>query len=75
MPIFEYQCKKCGTRYEALVPTADAKAACESCGSRQVEKQLSTFSATTAAPTASPCAEMGCGKAGTGCAGSCPVGG
>jgi putative FmdB family regulatory protein len=68
MPIFEYRCKKC----EALVLSSNALAACEACGSKQVEKQLSTFSAGMAAP-ASPCAEAGCGKAGTGCGGGCPM--
>lgn len=71
MPIFEYQCKKCGTGFEAIVSNADTKVACESCGSKQVEKQLSTFSPAVAGAS-SPCADMGCGKAGTGCAGSCP---
>lgn len=72
MPIFEYQCKKCGTAFEALVATADAKAPCSACGSKQVVKQLSTFSASVAAES-SPCADSGCGRAGTGCGGGCPI--
>ncbi|RKX38658.1 MAG: zinc ribbon domain-containing protein, partial [Verrucomicrobia bacterium] len=45
MPLFEYTCKKCGTSFEALVSSVNAEVACESCGSKQTEKQLSTFSA------------------------------
>ena len=72
MPIFEFRCKKCGTAFEALVSNAETRAPCEKCGSKQVEKQLSTFSPAVAA-AASPCAETGCGKAGTGCASrGCP---
>ncbi|WP_372807394.1 zinc ribbon domain-containing protein [Pontiella sp.] len=72
MPIFEYRCTKCGARFEALVSSSAALAACETCGSKQVEKQLSTFSAGMTSPT-SPCAEAGCGRAGTGCGGGCPI--
>ncbi len=76
MPIFEYRCKKCGTLFEALVPNADAKTACEACGSKQVEKQLSTFSPAVATTPKNPCSTGGCpstGKAGTGCSGGgCP---
>lgn len=42
MPIFEYSCKKCGTRFEALVH-GDERVACESCGSRSLEKLFSAF--------------------------------
>lgn len=72
MPIFEYTCKKCGTSFEALVSVADAKAPCEKCGSTNVKKQLSTFSASVTTES-SPCIESGCGKAGTGCGGGCPM--
>lgn len=44
MPIYEYRCKKCGTVFEALV-MGDRKPACEECGSRSLEKLVSTFSA------------------------------
>lgn len=42
MPIFEYVCKQCKGRFEALV-RASTTVACPSCKSAAVEKQLSVF--------------------------------
>lgn len=76
MPIFEYTCTTCGSRFETLLPNADAKVACVSCGSKQIERQLSTFSACIASPSSTPCTGGSCpgeGMAGSGCAtGTCP---
>jgi putative FmdB family regulatory protein len=44
MPLFEYTCRGCGHRFEAFV-TASRSAACPDCGSRELEKQFSTFAA------------------------------
>ena len=46
MPVFEYVCVACGSRFEKLQKsdTAD-RAECPACGSVEVEKQLSKFSA------------------------------
>jgi putative FmdB family regulatory protein len=71
MPIFEYLCQKCGTRFEVLLSSAGTKETCASCGSAKVEKQFSTFSPSVAT-SSSPCADAGCGRAGTGCGGACP---
>jgi putative FmdB family regulatory protein len=44
MPLFEYQCKSCGRRFEKLVFGASTPSiACPACDSREVEKQFSTF--------------------------------
>jgi putative FmdB family regulatory protein len=47
MPLFEFQCEDCGTKFEKLVrragETADVE--CPSCGDRHVTEQLSTFAA------------------------------
>jgi putative FmdB family regulatory protein len=45
MPIFEYKCEKCNTKFEKLVNSSEAEVRCEKCGSEKVEKQLSSFSA------------------------------
>ncbi len=46
MPIFEYQCKKCGHVTEFLEQAGSRKAhACEKCGSAKTEKVFSTFAA------------------------------
>jgi putative FmdB family regulatory protein len=44
MPIFEYLCDDCGTRFEKLVRRDDA-IACPKCGKSRLTTQFSTFSA------------------------------
>jgi putative FmdB family regulatory protein len=69
MPLFEYQCKKCGHTFEELVPRADAPApACPKCGAENAQRQLSTFSASVAPSGGSSCSGGSCST------GSCPTG-
>lgn len=43
MPIYEYSCKKCGARFERLIPAGkDKEVVCE-CGSVEVTKLISGF--------------------------------
>ncbi|HEY7169425.1 MAG TPA: zinc ribbon domain-containing protein [Vicinamibacterales bacterium] len=42
MPIFEYQCRACQHRFEALVRKGDSPA-CPACKSADLEKILSSF--------------------------------
>lgn len=42
MPLFEYQCKTCGHRFEALV-IGSRQPRCPRCESLDLEKQFSTF--------------------------------
>jgi len=47
MPIFEYLCEDCGTKFEKLMRNG-ARASdvlCPACGEKHVERQLSTFAA------------------------------
>jgi len=44
MPIFEYVCDDCKTKFEKLVRNGD-KVACPSCGQAHLTTALSTFSA------------------------------
>ncbi len=62
MPIYEYLCEDCGTRFEKLVRNGDSTV-CPSCGETHLETQLSTFSA-----------HAGGGKAKTSEMPSCPGG-
>jgi len=69
MPIFEYQCRKCGARFEKLVSSADAAATCKKCGSARVEKLLSVFAVvgggrSNAAPESGPCGACGAPRRG-----------
>lgn len=43
MPIFEYQCKKCGRLFEELVMSPLARVKCPSCRSTALEKLISAF--------------------------------
>jgi len=46
MPIFEYKCADCGTKFEKLVRNGNAaELACPSCGKQHLEQEFSTFSA------------------------------
>lgn len=74
MPLFEFICKSCDKISEQLV-TGSKKPACPNCGSKNLEKQLSTFSARTAGPSFSPppCETGSCPTRGYGCSGGgCP---
>ena len=55
MPIYEYQCQDCNTKFEKLVRRA-AEAAdvnCPSCGQKHLSQQYSTFAAHANGGTAS----------------------
>lgn len=44
MPIYEYRCEDCGTRFEKLVRSSDTDGPlCPSCGTAHLEQELSTF--------------------------------
>ena len=46
MPIFEYQCDDCGTKFEKLVRNSSANGVvCPSCGDSHLTQQYSTFAA------------------------------
>lgn len=64
MPIFEYACDDCGTKFEKLVRrSAEADALrCPSCGRDHLTTQYSTFAARSAAAKSAECAPSGgCG--------------
>jgi putative FmdB family regulatory protein len=71
MPIFEFQCDDCGTKFEKLVRRAGetSDVACPSCGDAHVTEQLSTFAAHAngSAKDAMP----GCGSGMCGMPGMC----
>lgn len=47
MPIFEYSCQDCGTRFEKLVrgTAGQDELACPSCGQAHLKQELSVFAA------------------------------
>jgi putative FmdB family regulatory protein len=46
MPLFDFACRQCGHRFEALVRSGQPPA-CPACQSADLEKQLSAFAVST----------------------------
>lgn len=62
MPIYEYVCQKCGTKFERIVKNSEEKVKCEKCGDAKVERALSRFSAkvaSAACPSEGSCPSAG----------------
>ena len=56
MPLIEYACLACGSRFEKLQKAeAAGQAECPACGSANVRKELSTFSSTGSSSSAAGC--------------------
>lgn len=64
MPIYEYACEECGTKFEKLVRRASDEVTCPDCSSKRLAQQWSTFAA-RANGTAADSAPTG---------GGCPAG-
>ncbi len=71
MPLYEYVCSSCGHAFELLVRRWDSAAGCPACQSRDVEKQLSSFSCISPSAPPTPCAGGGCDAARCREAGGC----
>ena len=50
MPLFEFTCNECGTRFEKLIrtPGSQSDVLCPSCHSNKTQKLLSGFAVTSA---------------------------
>ncbi len=75
MPLYEYECQECKSRFEKLIYCKEAAVTCAVCGSSNLNQLLSVFSVgapqqQAAAPEAGPCGSCGaaqrgmCGMAG-----------
>ncbi len=62
MPIYEYQCRDCRHPFETLV-TGARQPACPTCGSANLDKQLSVFAVSAKSAAAVPVAGA-CGSCG-----------
>lgn len=70
MPIYEYTCKDCGARFDALrsMKDADAPIICKECESLNTSRRLSTFFAQSGGRAVAG-SDGGCGNcAGSACA-------
>jgi putative FmdB family regulatory protein len=71
MPIYEYKCDACETKFEKLIrrQADENELACPTCGERHLSQQYSTFapqmgSTHSAAPAAPRCGSGMCGTPG-----------
>ena len=73
MPIYEFQCEKCGRDSELLVRSSNWEGSkCPHCGSRKLKKKLSVFASGGAGGDAAPACGMQGGGGGCGCCGGGP---
>jgi len=63
MPIFEYRCEDCGTRFEKLVRRSTDISDCPSCGQQHLKQEFSTFSAHAKSPGGAPAGLPPCASA------------
>jgi putative FmdB family regulatory protein len=77
MPIFEYKCSECNTKFEVLHKSAtrDDEVSCPNCNSFKNKKLFSTFSSSInsdSQPSSGGCKTGYCGMPDSGCSsGSC----
>lgn len=77
MPIYEYSCDSCGSKFEKLVRRSEEvlESGCPSCGDKHLTQEYSTFSAHAASSSGTACAsgaDMGsCGGGMCGAPGLC----
>ncbi len=71
MPIFEYICKDCKKRFEALV-YGSREPQCPLCRGANLDQQISVFSVGAASSSRSQSVAAPCGAGACGKAGSCP---
>ncbi len=69
MPIFEYKCRDCGTKFEKIVTSSKSKVLCKNCDSARVDQLLSVFavsgsSRATGATETGPCGACGAPRRG-----------
>ncbi len=43
MPIYEYECRRCGKSFEELVMSSSQDVCCPGCGSAELDKLISAF--------------------------------
>lgn len=70
MPLYEYLCRGCATRFERYVKAFGDVVPCPSCASAEVEKQLSTFALASGASGGDGAAALG-SRGGSCCGGGC----
>lgn len=70
MPIYEYQCEKCGGNFEALVRGGESPE-CPSCGAKELKKLLSAPAAPHAGAQPDACPAKNACDLSSCCGGGC----
>lgn len=70
MPLFEYKCEKCGADFELLI-FGNETAKCEKCGSVELTKKFSVFSAVNSTKNSDSCSPSFCESGACPSAGAC----
>ena len=69
MPIYEYRCRHCSTRFEKLLRRTGEEIACPSCEGHGVDRLISAFAVLSATPTRTPMEACAAGSCGSGACG------
>jgi len=65
MPIFDFECRKCGHKFDLIISNAEKdKAKCPQCGAMNLKQLLSSFSTARVGNIPDSCS--GCSAAGAG---------
>jgi len=73
MPVYEYYCRDCKTKFEALRPMskADAPIACKQCEGKHTRRMLSQFAAHSGGKAVAGTGGGGCASCGGGSCSTC----
>lgn len=74
MPLYEYSCQSCGSKFDAIrsMKDADAPVPCVHCNSHQTKRQLSVcYSHSSGGTSSNTSSGGGCGGCSGGSCGSC----
>lgn len=63
MPIYEYRCRECESRFERFV-SGESRIACPECESRRVDRLLSVFAVSNGSGKPAETAGRACGSCG-----------
>jgi len=69
MPIYEYVCDECDTRFERIVMNKQQEIACPKCTSKKATIQLSVFAASNGASSGAAKSPVSSSGGGGGCCG------